>query len=113
MVPGSTGKAPGESFGTLLLGDWEYSPGLGTTEAGRVMKTGRRQSIPESAFADVRRWHGQGVGCRRIARLLEKRQVFTTSSSIHRLLKGLGCYAGRRVTVEHGSGGLAGNCCTA
>ena len=56
------------------------------------MKTGRPASIPESAFHDVRRWHGQGFGCRRIARLLEKRQVFTTRSSIHRMLSGLPPY---------------------
>ena len=63
------------------------------------MNRGRPASIPRSAFADVLRWHGQGFGCRRIAPLLEKRQVFTTRSSIHRLLKGQSPYAGPQVSA--------------
>jgi len=39
---------------------------------------------------------------------LENHGVFTTRGSVERLIKGRGSYAGRRVTVEHNSGGLAG-----
>ena len=56
------------------------------------MKNGRRQSIPESAFPEVLLWNKQGFGVRRIARLLEQRRVFTTRSSVHRLLNGLPPY---------------------
>jgi len=54
-----------------------------TKTAGGVctMKTGRPVSIPPSVFAEVLRWHRQGFGVRRIARLLEDGLVFTTRSS--------------------------------
>ena len=57
------------------------------------MKTGRKQSIPPSAWPDVFKFHQQGFGCRQIARLLEQHQVFTTRSSVHRLIAGLPPYA--------------------
>ena len=53
---------------------------------------------------DIRRWHAEGHGYRRIARLLEDLGVFTTRSSIHRLLKGLALYPKKSTknTVQHG-----------
>ena len=57
------------------------------------MKTGRPVSIPTSAFVDVRRWHGLGYGCRLIAAMLEEQGIFTTKSSVERLLKGQAPYA--------------------
>ena len=48
--------------------------------------------LPQADFIDIRRWHAEGHGYRRIARLLEDLGVFTTRSSIHRLLKGLALY---------------------
>lgn len=50
------------------------------------MKTGRRASIPDSVIGEVGKWHREGVGCRRISKLLEKHQVYTTRGSVHRLL---------------------------
>ena len=50
-------------------------------------------SIPESVFLDVRRWHGQGFGCRRIARMLEGIAVFASKSSVEWCVKSLGCYS--------------------
>ena len=58
---------------------------------------GRTASISESAFGDVLRWHGQGYGCRRIARLLEGIGVFASKSSVERLIRGQPPYTGRRV----------------
>ena len=46
------------------------------------MKIGRQQSIPESVFDDVRRWRGQGYGCRKIAKLLEGVGIYTGKSSV-------------------------------
>ena len=59
----------------------------------QVIGQGRPASIPERVYADVRRWHGEGLGYQRIARLLEQRQVFTTRSSVHRLIADLPPYA--------------------
>ena len=71
-------------------------------------KMGRPQAIPPEAFGLVFRLYGEGLGYRAIAdRLSEMGVCYSTKSSIERCLKGKGCYAGRRVTVEHGSGGLA------
>ena len=57
------------------------------------MKTGRPAGIPPGAFAEVKRLHGLGYGCRRIAAMLEGRAVYTTKSSVERLLKGQAPYA--------------------
>jgi len=60
-----------------------------TTEVDRAMATaGRPVSIPETVRANVHQWHGDGLGCRRIAKLLEKHGVSTTRGSVHRLLRG-------------------------
>ena len=52
------------------------------------MKTGRRASIPSKVFDDVRRWHREGIGCIRIAKLLEDLGVYTGKSSVDRLIHG-------------------------
>jgi hypothetical protein len=48
--------------------------------------TGRPASIPEWAFGEVFRLRELGYGCRRIVRSLEEAGVFTTRSSVSRLL---------------------------
>ena len=48
--------------------------------------TGRPVSIPLWAFGEVFRLHSLGYGCRRIVRSLEEAGVFTTRSSVSRLL---------------------------
>jgi hypothetical protein len=55
--------------------------------------TGRPASIPEWAFGEVFRLRDLGYGCRRIVRLLEEAGVFTTRSSVSRLLNGQLPYA--------------------
>ena len=55
--------------------------------------TGRPASIPEWAFGEVFRLHSLGYGCRRIVRSLEEAGVFTTRSSVSRLLNGQTPYA--------------------
>ena len=50
--------------------------------------TGRPTSIPQWAFGEVFRLHGLGYGCRRIVKSLEEAGVFTTRSSVSRLLNG-------------------------
>jgi len=69
------------------------------------MGKGRPASIPQSAYGLVFRLYSLGHGYRRIAGMLEDEGVFTTRGSVERLVKGRGCYAGRRVTVEHNRGG--------
>ena len=49
------------------------------------MNQGRLPSIP--ATPDVGQWHSEGFGCRRIARLLEERRVYTTKSSVRTHIK--------------------------
>jgi hypothetical protein len=61
-------------------------------EARKV--TGRPASIPEWAFGEVFRLRDLGYGCRRIVRSLEEAGVFTTRSSVSRLLNGQPPYAG-------------------
>ena len=82
---------------------------LDTATAGRglgvTMKTGRPRSIPPEAYGKVFLWYSQGFGYQRIAERLEHVGVFTTRGSVERLIKGRGTYQGRRVVVEHGSGG--------
>ena len=48
--------------------------------------TGRPASIPEWAFGEVFRLRDLGYGCRKIVRSLEEAGVFTTRSSVSRLL---------------------------
>ncbi len=55
--------------------------------------TGRPASIPEWAFGEVFRLRDLGYGCRRIVRSLEEAGVFTTRSSVSRLLNGQAPYA--------------------
>ncbi len=50
--------------------------------------TGRSASIPQWAFGEVFRLRDLGYGCRRIVRSLEEAGVFTTRSSVSRLLNG-------------------------
>ena len=66
---------------------------------GQVIGRGRPVSIPRSAFADIRRWRGEGYGYQRISRLLEGVGVFTSRGSVERLVKGLPPYA----TIEASS----------
>ena len=60
------------------------------------VKTGRPQSIPVWVWPTVFKLHGQGLGYRRVADALIPRGVFTTKSSVERLIKGKPPYAGRR-----------------
>ena len=55
--------------------------------------TGRTASIPEWASGEVFRLLDLGHGCRRIVRPLEEAGVFTTRSSVSRLLNGQLPYA--------------------
>ena len=55
--------------------------------------TGRPASIPLWAFGEVFRLRDLGYGCRRIVRSLEEAGVFTTRSSVSRLLNGQPPYA--------------------
>ena len=71
---------------------------------GVVMKeprkvTGRPTSIPIWAFGEVFRLRDLGYGCRRIVRSLEEAGVFTTRSSVSRLLNGQPPYAGIELRV--------------
>ena len=65
--------------------------GVAMIEARKV--TGRPASIPQWAFGEVFRLRDLGYGCRRIARSLEEAGVFTTRSSVYRLLNGQPPYA--------------------
>ena len=50
--------------------------------------TGRPTSIPQWAFGEVFRLRDLGYGCRKIARSLEGVGIFSTRSSVSRLLNG-------------------------
>lgn len=63
------------------------------------VKRGRPLSIPRWAWPEVFRLHGQGLGYRRVAAALIPMKVFTTKSSVERLVKGLAPYEGRRPVV--------------
>ena len=65
--------------------------GVVMIEARKV--TGRPASIPLWAFGEVFRLRDLGYGCRRIVRSLEEAGVFTTRSSVSRLLNGQTPYA--------------------
>jgi len=60
--------------------------GVVMIEARKV--TGRPASIPIWAFGEVFRLRDLGYGCRRIVGSLEEAGVFTTRSSVSRLLNG-------------------------
>ena len=49
---------------------------------------GRPASIPRWAFGEVFHLHASGQGCRKIARQLEDKGIYTTRSSVARLLLG-------------------------
>jgi hypothetical protein len=57
-------------------------------------RPGRPQSIPPTAYGVVFRLHSMGDGCRKIVRLLEEEGVYTTRSSVSRLLLGHPPYSG-------------------
>ena len=61
-------------------------------EARKV--TGRPTSIPQWAFGEVFRLRDLGYGCRKIVRLLENLGIYTTRSSVSRLLLRQGTYEG-------------------
>ena len=61
------------------------------------MKTGRRASIPDSVIGEVGKWHMQGFGCRRIAKLLAQHQVYTIWGSVHRLIHGKPPYSNKGI----------------
>ena len=74
---------------TIVLG---RVPEVEMMQARKV--TGRPTSIPQWAFGEVFRLRDLGYGCRRIVRSLEEAGVFTSRSSISRLLNGQPPYAG-------------------
>jgi len=57
--------------------------------------TGRPASIPQWAFGEVFRLRDLGYRCRWIVKSLEEAGVFTTRSSVSRLLNGQPPYANR------------------
>ncbi len=57
---------------------------------------GRPQSIPPWAWPEVFRLREQGLGYRRVAAALASAQVWTTKSSVERLIKGKSPYSGSR-----------------
>ena len=58
---------------------------------------GRPPAIPQSLFETVFRAYAQGSGYRRIAGRLTALGAPTDKSSVARLIRGQGCYRGRRV----------------
>jgi len=64
---------------------------------GEGTKTGRKQSIPATAFGLVFKLYSEGYGYRRISSLLAERGINTSRSSVERLVKGQPPYQGRRV----------------
>ena len=57
----------------------------------------RTQSIPTEAFSTVLSLAQAGYGSRRIARSLEKAGIWTSKSSVDRLIRGLPPYQDRVV----------------
>jgi hypothetical protein len=55
--------------------------------------TARPASIPKLAFGEVFRFRDLGYGCRRIVGSPEEAEVFTTRSSVSKLLNGQPPYA--------------------
>ena len=77
-------------------------PGMARASFGKVFRAmdgvelgnlrGRPASIPERVYDDVFRWRSEGLGYQRISRRLEGQGIFTTRSSVHRLIAGLPPY---------------------
>ena len=65
---------------------------LGTSSNEEVKRQGRPPSIPVTAYELVFQWHSKGYGARRIVRLLESLEIFSTKSSVGRLLLRQGTY---------------------
>ena len=51
------------------------------------VRTGRPQSIPAEIWPEVIRLHGLGLGYRRVADALIPLKIWTTKSSVERLIK--------------------------
>jgi len=66
----------------------------GGYDRGEERVTGRPASIPQWAFGEVFRLNSDGYGCRKIVRLLENLGIYTTRSSVSRLLLRQGTYEG-------------------
>lgn len=66
--------------------------GMGVSSSNRGKRRGRPQSIPVTAYESVLQLHSLGYGSRRIVRLLEDQGVYSTKSSVSRLLLGQGTY---------------------
>ena len=64
--------------------------GVSLNRGGKIR--GRPPSIPVKAYESVFRLHSVGYGSRRIARILEDMGVYSTKSSVCRLLLGQGTY---------------------
>ena len=58
----------------------------------------RTPSIPTELVLEVVRLHGAGLGRRRIAKRLEKFGIWTTKSSVDRLIRGLPPYHHQRTS---------------
>ena len=72
---------------------------------GRRSKSGRPQAIPARLFDTVLTWHRGGLGYIGIAnRLNEGHSVFTSPSSVRRLVKAVGPY--RRNKSRHFVAGM-------
>ena len=69
-------------------------------ESGRngAERRGRPQSIPVTAYETVFRLQCRGFGVRRIVRLLEGLGIYSTKSSVSRLLLRQGTYRSEIVT---------------
>ena len=65
---------------------------------------GRPPAIPERLFETVFRAYAQGSGYRSIANRLTALGVPVEKSSVARLIRGQGCYRGRRVSTGQPGG---------
>lgn len=65
---------------------------MGELMARGLQGPGRPASIPMTAYGTVHRLHSLGLGYRRIVRFLESEMVFTTKSSVYRLIHRLPPY---------------------
>ena len=73
---------------------WDAFPG--SLDPELTTSPGRPQSIPPWAWPEVFRLREQGLGYRRVAAALLSLKVWTTKSSVERLIKGLPPYQGGR-----------------
>jgi hypothetical protein len=62
----------------------------------QVTRTGRRPSIPPELWSLAFTLYGSGLGYGQVAAELEHHGCWTSRGSVYRLLKGKGCYLGRR-----------------